>query len=395
MSKKKYFSAEDVVDDVQRKRGFAGGKKYLNLPSDVKEFSMKENTREIYLDVIPYEVNDTKHPDRKEGTERAAKGTLWWKRPFQVHKSIGADNATVVCPHSFGKRCPICDWINTQLKTGTKQWDDVKEIASKDRALYAVIPIGSEDHDEIVHIWDMADHLFLATLKDELKSRPEMGIFPDISEGRTLKIKFRWKSFGKKSKGSWPEASDIDFMKREPYDDSILDEVPNLDSLLVVLSSEELEMMFLELDEEDRADVETKTHSDDVDESPRRRRVAEEEKTEAEEPPIRRRKVSDEKEESPVSRRNTESEERPTTRRRDMTEDAPVRRTSRSAVAVEAEEKPVTRASRNVAKEDKDEKEKCPYGHVFGVDIDKFKDCGSCNLWDDCNDAEMRNRNKK
>ena len=32
-------------------------------------------------------------------------------------------------------------------------------------------------------------------------------------------------------------------------------------------------------------------------------------------------------------------------------------------------------------------KNKCPFGHVFGKDCEKFDDCDSCDLWDDCIEA--------
>jgi hypothetical protein len=31
-------------------------------------------------------------------------------------------------------------------------------------------------------------------------------------------------------------------------------------------------------------------------------------------------------------------------------------------------------------------KNKCPNGHKFGTDFEKFKDCSDCPLWDDCSD---------
>ena len=39
-------------------------------------------------------------------------------------------------------------------------------------------------------------------------------------------------------------------------------------------------------------------------------------------------------------------------------------------------------------------KNKCPHKHVFGVDTDKYDECGKCKIWDDC-DEEYTKKKKK
>ena len=65
---------------------------------------------------------------------------------------------------------------------------------------------------------------------------------------------------------------------------------------------------------------------------------------------------------------------------------------------VKKEETPIVRKKKRV-KENKEEasnrtvddenpKNRCPYGHRFGIDIDEYDDCDNCELWDECADAE-------
>jgi hypothetical protein len=54
--------------------------------------------------------------------------------------------------------------------------------------------------------------------------------------------------------------------------------------------------------------------------------------------------------------------------------------------------KPAAKASKVVA--EPAGKNKCPHKHVFGVDTDKFDECGKCKLWDDC-DEEYTKKKKK
>jgi len=74
---------------------------YLNLPKGVNMLAV-EPEGSIKFDIIPYEITDKRHPDKsiKEGI--AIEGDLWYKRPFKIHRNVGAgDGETVVCPTSF------------------------------------------------------------------------------------------------------------------------------------------------------------------------------------------------------------------------------------------------------------------------------------------------------
>ena len=358
-----------VTSDVKRQKEKASSFGYLKLPKDVKIFKLEEDTRSIQMDFIPYEVITKHHPDRDEDEGRAIPGALWYKRPFKRHSGIGADNKTVVCLTSFGKKCPICEHVAELLKKDD-DWDAVKDIAAKDRNLYAVIPLDSKKHDDEIHVWDMAQFLFQDELNDVLEEDPENGVFPDLEEGRTLEIKFRWKKFGKRS---FPETRDIQFLERdEQYDDEILDEVPNLDEILIELSYKELQAMFFEeeIDDEDLAD-ENDALEDEEDDKPKRRvkrnAVKEEEEEEEEKKPRRgtRGKVKEE-----------EEEEEP--------EEKPRRRSTRSKVKEEEEDdKPPTRRTR-ASKSGKDTKNKCPHGYKFGEECEDHDECDSCDDWPEC-----------
>ena len=84
----------------------------------MKAFNIKEKTRSVFLDIIPYEVTDEKHLDRYDPEERAVPGALWYKRPFKVHRDVGADDQTVVCRGSIKKKCPICEYVAEKFERG-------------------------------------------------------------------------------------------------------------------------------------------------------------------------------------------------------------------------------------------------------------------------------------
>ncbi len=50
------------------------------------------------------------HPDRDEEYGIAVPGSLWYKRPYWLHRGVGPENVSIVCPSSIGKKCPICEY---------------------------------------------------------------------------------------------------------------------------------------------------------------------------------------------------------------------------------------------------------------------------------------------
>jgi len=259
---KKFTSnfGSSVAKNAQQQRQSKNSYGYLNLPSGLPIFSPEPKTK-VMLDIMPYVVTDENHPDRYDDEGIAMPGTLWYRRPFSIHRQIGVDNNTVVCPRSIGRsRCPICEYRERKLKEGAN-WDDddIQQIKPSDRNLYVVIPINSGEYDEVPHVWDMSQYLFQELLNEELEEKPEMGVFPDLEEGKTLKIRF---AEGTAFNTSFAEASRIDFHDRDAvYDETIMEDIPNLDEVLKVLSPEQLETKFFEISEDDyaSADVEEET----------------------------------------------------------------------------------------------------------------------------------------
>ena len=369
---KKSRFAGKVRQDAHRQQQSGSSYGYLLLPKGVNVFSAEPGSR-TRLDVLPYAVTSDNHPDRNEKLEIAIPGELWYKRPYKVHRNIGATNETVVCPASFGKRCPICEYRAKRLKEGADK-EETDALKTSLRNLYAVIPIGSKQHDEKPHVWDISQFLFQNLLNEELQENEEFEVFPDLEEGLTLRIRFDSKTIG--SSKPFAEASRIDFEERDPYDESILKQIPNLDEMLNVLSYQELEKIFLELDETDIAEEPI-----EEDEKParRRRRPEPEEdpepEEEPEEKPVRRRKTIPEPEEEP------EPEEKPT-RRRKQPEPEPEE---------EPEEEPEPPARKRQSPKSTNKDERCPHGHRFGVDTDQFDECDRCKIWDDCIEQKEKN----
>jgi len=354
MAKKKISFRDKVASAAKKAKQATNSFGYLTLPKGVQVFSPKPGGR-AWLDFLQYKVSSKNHPDRDDSLEIAIPGTYWYRRPFKVHRNVGPNNTSVVCLSSFGKKCPICEYRAKLIKEGAEK-EATDDLRPSSRVLYAVIPLKDKDFEEEVHVWDMSHYLFQSLLDDELNEDPDMGIFPDLEEGFTLKIRFDSNTFG----GSKPfaKATRIDFIEREEaYDESILDKVPDLDAMLQEMSYEAMEKLFFELDD---GDVVENGEEEPEEEEPKKpeRKV------------LRRKKKTVKKAPEPEEPEELEEEE---------------------SEEPEEPKKPkgkVLRRKKAKKEEEEEEGETCPYGHKFGVDTDEFEDCDTCDLWDNCLDVK-------
>lgn len=283
MSKKRRRSnfSDKTGDDAGRRKSAASSYGYLNLPKGLKVYNPKPGSKNNYLDFMPYEVKEERHPDRNDERDIATVGSLWYKRPFKTHRNIGVDEDTVICLKSFGKKCPICEHKDKLAKDG-EDWESIKHLNPSNRNLYVVIPIDSRDYEGTLYLWDISQYLFQDLLDDELDEEDNRS-FPDLETGKTLKIRFDASTIGKGK--PFAEASRIDFEDREAYDEDILNDIPSLETLLNVLSYKELEAKFFDLDEEEEAKesfTETKEEEEEVRKPIRRRKKHTEPKPEPE-----------------------------------------------------------------------------------------------------------------
>lgn len=422
--KPNYKTAVSKNVEKQRSEGRSYG--YLNLPNGVELF--KETKGRITVDIIPYVISNPHHADidKDSGIEV---GTLWYKMPFKVHRAIGpGDGETVVCPTTFGKPCPICEYRKKRQVEGADK-DEIKALNPSKRNLYAVIPLGVKDFEEKIHIWNTTDFFVQELINKELEENEDMACFPDLEDGFSLKFRFDEETF---SGNKYYKPSRLDFEDRDAYDESILDEVPDLDKCIKVQSYKELEALLFQVEIEDVDDTTIVDDGDDDEPKPTRRKKTVEK--EEEEKPVRRRKPEpepepEEEEEQPEEEDADEIPEGyeicPDCEGTGTTKHGRKCPTCDGEGIVEIEEEPEPapkkkytpmaqkfiddakkRGVKGLDDDDDDEpkakaskkeekpaaksgKGECPSGHVWGEDNDAYpKDCKKCEMWDECFDAQ-------
>lgn len=358
-----------VASNAQRtsKQGNSFG--YLRLPKGLQYLSPDPDGT-VKLDFIPYIVTDAKHPDRDtEGT--ATKGSIWWRRPFMVHRNVGIEPETVICLKSFGQKCPVCEF-RAKRKADGATTEELKAYNASNRNLYFVIPKGSKKFEETLHIFDISDFCFQDLLTKELKEDPDKEIFPDLEEGYTLKVRFEPGTLA--TKNPYPQANRIDFIERdEQYGAEYIDDVPSLDNVLIQIPYSELKEKFLEGTEG--------TNDDDEEEEVEEIEVEDEDEEEEERP---RKKINSPKRklaavvEEDDDDEDEEEEERPVNKIKkpikkiveeedDDEDEVPVHKKKVSSIST----KPKT-------------KKTCPHGLKFGIDTEQYDVCDTCDIWNEC-----------
>jgi hypothetical protein len=406
--KESFFKGKIRENSKKKVYGSSGGTSYLTLPNGISLLIFEEEVKKVQMDFLPYIVTDSNHPDKDETYEVAMKGGQWYRRPFLLHRSIGAGNKSYICPQSIGKKCPICE---AQAGMWDTDRDGAVALYPKPRYLYIPIPLDSKKHEpEPVYIWDMAESLFHDTLKEALEEDDDNESFPDLEYGKTLELTFKWKQIGEGR--PFPETRHIKFIDRDPYDEDLLEEVPNLDEIIKdsVLSYEELKAAFFETDvENEGGELEEEEEEKETKRSSTRRtrpsRKDEEEKDE-DEPEEKPKKVQSRTEMTPakkvVSRptRNAKpKEEEPEEEEIDI----PIKerciackgtgkdsRGHECPICNGTGRKPIKKVSEKPKGDDD-----CPSGYEFGKDHATQDECDDCDLWNECLEAKSKLKHKK
>lgn len=402
--KKKFFAAGAVARNAARQQQRGSQYGHLLLPKGVRIFQEEPSTR-VALDIMPYEVTELNHPDRDDEFNVATPGNLWYKRPYWLHRGVGPSNESVVCPTSVKRKCPICEERARMLKEGADWADDaVKSLKPSLRNLYVVIPRGHRKYNEEPHIWSISQFLFQDKLNEEISENEEYESFPDLEDGRTLKIRFGEDSMGP---NKFATTSRIDFVERDaPYSEDILKQIPLLDDVLQVPSTKEVEALFFGAGvvvEED--DEETDDDEDDEEQTPRqeRRRAtprvsdltegAEDEEENDAFPSRTRRSVAQAP--APEAKSSNSHKDDDGNDEEEMPEEAPSVKRGRAStskapaprgkvIEADKEEEVQSRSKAAGKKGATKARRECPSEHVFGQDCDEFDDCDECPMWEEC-----------
>jgi hypothetical protein len=288
----------NAVRKTAGERSERGGVSYLKLPEGVKMFKA-EKAGLRRLDIMAYEVPKSSLQDPKI----AVPGDLWYELTYYVHSGLGADgDDTIVCPKKMlGERCPLCETAAKKKARGD-DWNDFKEFTPKRRQMFVVIDRKSPDLFQVMDapypmsgVYKSLGNLLDFKLKNMEDNDPR-AMFSHPCEGMTVEVGFEEDSFNG-HKFYKPISVDL-VPRKEQYEESIIDELPALDDMLIIEDYAAIEKLMY---------AETDLDSNDDDEPAPRRAQKVEEK---EEVPVRSRRApaEEKEEETPAPRRSRQVE---------------------------------------------------------------------------------------
>jgi len=220
----------------------------LSLPEGTNLFSLKSD-KAVRLDILPYTVG--------KGNPWADEGELHYERTYFVHRGIGVENNSYVCPQKIlGKKCPVCEYRAKLAKDPDADEQLIKDLGPKERQLFNVID--TQNRDKGVQLWDISFHLFGKALDARIRNADEddeYENFAELKDGLTLKLGIEEGHYGRIS---FFRVETIDFKSRkEDYDEDILEEVHNLDEVIKIIPYDELKKILLQTEEEDEDEKST------------------------------------------------------------------------------------------------------------------------------------------
>ena len=245
--------ADRIKNRLKEEKESSGQVGNFNLPEGREFLKLEEAT--MFMDVIPYKVTT-------KNVEGIPIGEFNDRKIVYLHFSVGEGNRTVVCPKTIGKKCPICDHRYKLIK---EDYDaNKKEIgALKAKKRFIMNVTLPKESKEKLYFWEGSVFNYLNILDEELElgCQDDESIlsYAELRDGKTLKmrIKTEKKVFGG-SERSWLVTSKVDFIDRNyAYDESITNEVVDLDACLNVKSFAEINALFygLEVPQETEAPV--------------------------------------------------------------------------------------------------------------------------------------------
>ncbi len=234
-------------------QGYAQYETYFTLPENVELWNAKGNEKGIehYIDIIPFEVGDN-FPD-KMFKNPFKKGDFTYVLDLWVHRNVGPENATVLCPKSNyrGEECPLCESMAEKQKNEPdeekrkKIWVEMKPYR---RTMYNILCYDSEEEEaKGIQIYEVSHFFMEAELNEQSRATRgrECITFADPWDGKQVAFKIFKKGSGKEQtleyKGHKFEDR-IDPVTKKKYEISneILDQAVCLDGTLKRLSYDDI-----------------------------------------------------------------------------------------------------------------------------------------------------------
>lgn len=205
------------------------------------------------IDIIPFIITEPWYPSLRTFEKKAVglkPGEKDYKLEIPIHRDVGEANERVVCQKlAFGKRCPMCEDRSAEMSKDESARDKylIESLNISWRCFYNIYDY--DDPDKGIQIWESSYHLFEKYVLEEAEiGAEEVVAFADLDEGKTIEWMGKKKTLGK---NSFIEGVVFNFADRDPYPQSVLEEVYPLDQMVIIPDYEEVYRMHLGIEAEE------------------------------------------------------------------------------------------------------------------------------------------------
>jgi len=347
---------------------------------------------DMTFDIVPF-IMGPENPRVVTGV--AKEGDIDYMLDIWVHRNIGPANQAVIClRQSYMQRCPVCEYleeVKTQFGRDSEQY---KALRASRRVVYNLLDADAPaKFQNKIYVFSASHYLFQKELIEKAghegkKIGRSYIDFADPKSGKTITCRTSTES---SAAGDMIKFKDFEFERREKgfyISDKMIERAFRFDSALNLFTADQIEAILFGQEGQQATENTSRKNRGSS-----RRPPDEAEAEEYEDSPRHSRGQASE-DDSPRSRgRRSEPEE-------DSEEEAPAR--GRRSVeadddppirgrggAEEVEEETPRRGSKSQVEEEPEE-QKCPADYKFGVDFEKYDECGECELWEDCAKAHKK-----
>jgi hypothetical protein len=327
---------------------------------DIKFYTPKEKKNKICIISYPIKTKN----DPLVYSKDSEIGDDSYMLDAQIHTYIGPVKADIACLKQFGKKCPICDkaaefYANKDKESASALWPS--------RFCYYNV-IDMLNPDDGIQVFGIKYNKFEKVLITAARAASDDDGIMDFSDNMNPMVISFWgenvtKSINGKN-ATYLEFSNFTFKPTEKLDKAIIKQAISFDEYMKLLSTDEVGKIL-------EGDVE-ENDSDDEDEKPVKGKAKKAPVEDEDEEDVDDDDDDDDTDEEDNDESEKDEEEEPDEDEEEEEEPAPKAKAKSEAKKVVVGKKIPTLL-------------KCPSGHRFGIDTDKFKkDCEDCDLWADC-----------
>lgn len=226
--KKRTQESYDTRDDSGRFKSIFEANKMQGI------LKWKPSEDDHSINIIPYIAG--------ENNPKFKKGTVAYYLDVWIHRAIGVNEDSFICMNrTYGKRCPICDYIAEMKKSEDYDEEYLKSLNPTRRAIYNIQVLdNTKEREKGVQIWDVSHFLFEKEIAELAKKKQGGGFvyFSDPDNGKIV-------SFRKKGERQNTKYTAFTFEDRnEIISDELLGKAVCLEELLHIPSEDEISDAF-------------------------------------------------------------------------------------------------------------------------------------------------------